>query len=195
VCFVSRDSVLFQLIIMKPLLPYRSYNPDTSLILARLRRAESEFKNRERVVRNRCAELLKRYRQRELQRTRARESQLLTEVLRQTSEWKKSYQVTEERRISEVVRTVVRVFLQNDLESRVSHVVREVRTMVYQHSAHQVIVLRVSPELEAGLKSAFPQIEITVDSELKRGAVVVHTPIGEMEYSWDRQLQLLLDLL
>ncbi len=194
-CFVSRDSVLFQLIIMKPLLPYRSYNPDTSLILARLRRAESEFKNRERVVRNRCAELLKRYRQRELQRTRARESQLLTEVLRQTSEWKKSYQVTEERRISEVVRTVVRVFLQNDLESRVSHVVREVRTMVYQHSAHQVIVLRVSPELEAGLKSAFPQIEITVDSELKRGAVVVHTPIGEMEYSWDRQLQLLLDLL
>jgi hypothetical protein len=180
---------------MKPIIPHRSYDPDTSRILARLRKADNELKNKERILRTRCANLLRRHRQRERQRARAREAQLLLEVGQQVGEWKKECQLTEERRIAEVVRSVLVVFLQNDGESKVLHIVRAIQTILYQQPAHQSMALRVSPDLEHQLKSAFPKIQVIGDPELKGATVVVQTPSGEMEYSWERHLQSILDLL
>lgn len=177
---------------MKPLVPYRTYDPDTSRILARLRNADSEFAKKERGVRSRCAKLLRRYRHRQIQRIRLREAQLLSEILLQAEAWKKKHQLAEEQRISEVVRMVLSFFFENAEDSMVGHVIGEVRKMLNSHPAREIVLLRVPPELEAGIKSAFSQMEIAVDPNL-RGGVVVQTPNGEMEYSWRHQLQSILD--
>jgi flagellar biosynthesis/type III secretory pathway protein FliH len=180
---------------MKPLIPFRSYDPDTSRILARLRNADNEFNKKEKAVRSHCAQLLRRYRKRELERVRAYEAKLLLEVIREIGEWKKEHQLAEERRVSEVVRSVLGRFLRDDVESKIPHIVRETQTMVHQQPAHQIIALRVSSQLEVPLKSAFPHIDVIADSELKGGSVLIQTSTGEMEYSWERHLQTILDFL
>jgi hypothetical protein len=130
-----------------------------------------------------------------MQRIRIREAQLLSDMLRQTEEWKVKYRLVEEQRISNVVRTVLRTFLENASESGVDHVIREVRRMVFPQTFRQIMLLRVAPELERATRGAFAGIEITVDPQLARDVVILQTPDGEMEYSWTRQLESILDLL
>jgi len=179
---------------MKPLLPYRSYDTEASRILARLRNADSEFAKKQKVLRNHCAQLLRWYRHRQVRRAQVREANFLSDILRQTEEWKQRYQLAEEQKISEVVRTVLSVFLKDDAQSRGDHVIREIRTMLYSQPVNQIVSLRVSPELEKHMRSTFPQFEIVPDPQL-RGSIIVQTASGEMEYSWHRHLHSILDLL
>jgi len=180
---------------MKALVLDRPHDSNSTRILARLRSAEDDLKRKERTIRDRCAQLLKRIRHREFERSRQKDSQILMDFTRHVEEWKAAFRFDQEQKMTELIRSCLVTFMEGDIQTQIIHVVREVQLKLHEELSNHIISIRSSPDLEERLKSAFPRLDVVVDEELKRGIVVVHTMLGEMEYSWSRHLKLILDLI